>query len=423
MTLHPWWADVRVDPSYAQSISSLDDANTGNLAAAMLADATARFDVDAEHGPVVLSDGLFVGFSRFVARLSDDSVEVRDLRTRLAMPYLVEIRGQTGITGVFRYDADIPPIDFADQNGRIYFSGLRTSGSFWRGSLVSEGHIDEINFDSASVAGEVRAIRFNGDNRRINAYLWTGPFEMLVDSVLLTNPLSSAEPMFSVSGLRLAGDSELDGSGELLSGHVVYAAESVVAGQEFTLADAEVDISANDLSIAALESYYETMLTLDADDPMAAVTALQTIAAELFERSPSFAVSPLRFEYNGEPFTANIEVRTSGGAQGGFNLMNPMMLATLFEVSADATTSKTLAAQLAAMIAEGQLATAFAGQELPPGQDLAQMAQAQAEAMLTTFVGQGLIVETGENYSTNIAYANGEITVNGTPLPLGMMFQ
>lgn len=414
---------VGIDPDYARSLTALDDPNASGLAAAMIADATLTFVVDLDHGPIVLRNGFYAGLSRFVARLDEESAVVNEIRTRFAMPYLVEIRGQLGFTGVFRYDADVPPVDFADESGEVFFSGLITDGTLRRGNLVTSGRIDEISFDSVGAAGQIRGISFNGDNNRVNAYLWTGPFEMLVDSVVFTNPLLGAEPMLNISGLRLAGDSQLDDSGELISGSVIYAADSFVAGQEFSLANAEISAVVTNLSIDALETYYETMLSLDPNDPLAALGALQTIGSQLFERNPTFALSPVRFEYNGEPFTAHIEVRTSDAAQGSIDFMNPMMLASLLEVSADATASKTLAAELASMIVQGQLAAAFAGEELPPGQDIAQIAQQQAEVMLTTFVGQGLIVEVGDNYTTTIEYANGEITVNGTPLPLGMMFQ
>lgn len=414
---------VSIDADYASSLAALDDPNTNDLAAAVIADAAATFVVDIDHGPLVWRNGFFVGLSRFVARINEDSAVVNEIKTRFAMPYLVEIRGRIGLTGRFAFDADVPPIDFADENGQMYFSGLIAEGTYSGDNLVSDAHIDEISFDFVNGAGRIQGVGFQGDNERINSYLWTGPMEMMIESVVITNPLLGAEPVLDMDRLRLSGNSDLDPTGELVSATIVYAADSLVAGPEFALSDPELSVTVRNLSIAALDTYYNTMLTLDPNNPLAALSAMQTIGTELLRHDPSFAISPVRFEYNGEPFTANVEVRTVDGAQAQVDFSNPMMLLSLFEVRADATASKTLASQLAAMIVTSQLSAAFQGQELPPGQDIAQMASQQAEVMLTTFLGQGLIAEVGDNYTTNIDYTNGQITVNGTPLPLGMLFQ
>jgi uncharacterized protein YdgA (DUF945 family) len=414
---------VGIDPEYARSLSALDGANANSLAAAAVADSTATFVVDIDHGPIVLRNGFYIGLSRFVARINEDSAVVNEIRTRFAMPYLVEIRGRIGLTGQFGFDADVPPIDFADENGQVYFSGLVSEGTYSRGNLVSSGHVDEISFDLQNGAGRIEGVSFQGDNEQINSYLWTGPFEMLVEGVIVSNPLLGTEPMFELSNLRLTGDTSLDPTGELVNAKIVYAADSVVAGPNFALNDPELSLNVRNVSIAALDDYYSMMLSLDPDDPQAALNAMQTIGTEFLRHDPSFAVSPLHFEYNGEPLTANIEVRTVGGAQAQLDFSNPMMLLSLFEVSANASVSKALALQLTAMIVSNQLTAAFQGQELPPDQDMAQMATQQAEVMLATFAGQGLIVEVGDNYTTNIEYANSQITVNGAPLPLGMLFQ
>jgi uncharacterized protein YdgA (DUF945 family) len=414
---------VGLDADYASRIAALDDPNANDLAAAAIADTTATFIVDVDHGPFVLHDGFYVGLSRFVATLDDDSAVINEIRTRFAMPYLVEIRGRMGLTGAFNFDADVPPVDFADENGQFVFSGLLVEGSYRGSNLTTSGHIDEVSFEFQNGAGRIRGIRFDGDNERLNSYIWTGPMEMAVDSVIVTNPLLGAEPMFNLSRLRVAGDTRADPTGELVSGTLVYAVDSVEANSDFMLRNAELSLKLNNLSVAALETYYDTVLTLDPANPLAALTAMQQMGTELLRHDPSIAIAPLHFEYDGEPFTANIEVRTVGGSQAQLNFSNPMMLASLFEVSADATTSKTLATELATMIVTSQLAAAFEGQELPPGQDIAQIAAQQAEVMLSTFVGQGLVTEVGDGYTTNIEYANGQVTVNGTPLPLGMLFQ
>ena len=416
--------DIGIDPEYLQTMIGLDGPDGDAAAAAMLADAAATFVVDVDHGPVVLRNGFFVGLARLVAGLSEDSPTISEIRTQFAMPYLIEICGRLGLTGAFSFDADVPPVDYADEDGEFFFSGATSEGTFRNGNLVSTGRIDEISFDTVGAAGQIRGISFEGDNEVINAYLWVGVFELLVESMVFTNPLIGAEPQLDISRLSLTGDTELDDTGELLSGSVAYAADSIVAGQELALTNAEIGVTLERISVEAINTYYEMLGSLDPDDPFGALEIVQALGTQLLERNPSIGLSPIRFEYMGEPFSANIDVRTvAGAAQGGIDLMNPAMLAMLFELSADATASKVLAQQIATLIFEGELAAAFAGQELPPDQDITEMAEQQAEVVLATFVGQGFLVDAGDSYTTSLEYAGGELAVNGTPLPLGMMFQ
>ena len=415
---------IGVDPDYARTMMGVDDPNSANgLAAAFVADAKITFIVDIDHGPLVLRNGLYVGLSRFVARPDPESEVVRELQTRLAMPYLVEVRGRLGLFGRFEFDGDVPPIDYADEDGAVLFSGLLVDGSYRGRNLLANGRIDELSFDSVDAAGQIRGVSFAGDTEWISRYLWIGDAEFGIDNIILTNPIIGEE-MLNVDGLHISADADVDDAGELMRASLSYKADSVEAEPEIVVTNAELTIGIENFAVAALNAYNEALATLDPNDPFAALGFVRELGAQLLERDPSIEIAPLRFEYLGEPFNANIELRTAPGAgQGGIDLANPMLLAGLFEVSADAVVSKTLAQEIATMVVEGQLSAALADQELPPGESIAQMAAQQAEVMLATFAAQGLILETGDTYTTNIEYAGGEITINGTPLPLGMMFQ
>lgn len=415
---------VGIDPEYARTMMGVDDATgSDGLAAAFVADAKMPFIVDIDHGPLVLRNGPYVGLSRFVARPDPESEVVREVQTRLAMPYLLEVRGRLGLAGRFGFEGEVPPIDYADEDGALFFSGMLVDGSYRGRNLLASGRIDELSFDSVDAAGEIRGVSFEGDTEWISQYLWIGVAEFGIDDIIVTNPLLGEE-MLSVDGLHIAADADVDEGGELMHARLSYTADRVEAEPEVVVTNAELTLAIDNFAVDALNAYNAALTTLDPNDPLAALGFVQQFGAQLLEHDPRIAIAPLRFEYLGEPLNVDIEVRTApGAAQGGIDASNPMLLAGLLEATANATVSKTLAQQIATMVVEDQLAAALADQELPPGESIAQMAAQQAEVMLATFAGQGLIAETAETYTTSIEYAAGEITVNGTPLPLGMMFQ
>jgi hypothetical protein len=55
-----------------------------------------------------------------------------------------------------------------------------------------------------------------------------------------------------------------------------------------------------------------------------------------------------------------------------------------------------------------------------PEADLEVLAQSQAMGMLLGLVAQGLIEESDSGYSSELSFVNGELTVNGTVLPIGL---
>jgi len=73
---------VGVDPEYARTVMPAGDPSASNLAAAMVADFSLPFTLEVEHGPIVLSDGLFVGLSK-MARVVDEFAHRPQVQERL----------------------------------------------------------------------------------------------------------------------------------------------------------------------------------------------------------------------------------------------------------------------------------------------------------------------------------------------------
>ena len=94
-----------------------------------------------------------------------------------------------------------------------------------------------------------------------------------------------------------------------------------------------------------------------------------------------------------------------------------MLILGLVNAEADLHLSKLLAGELATLSARLQLG---ADDSIPPDQ-LEYMAEAQSGLMLTMLVGQGVLVEDGDDsYQCSLQFRDGTVTLNGNPLPFGL---
>jgi uncharacterized protein YdgA (DUF945 family) len=413
---------VSIDRDYARMAMPSGDPSVNNLAAAMVADFSLPFTLEVQHGPIVFSDGVFVGLSTMVARISEDSEIIGEIQRQLAMPYVVQMNGRIGLTGTFDFDGDVPPIDYADESSEVLFSGAEFGGRYKGRHLESRGKIDEISFNAGTGSAVINGISMSGDTQMISAMLGIGTVKAAVERIVVNDALSGPDPTVNIDRLGFSSSTNLDDSGKLMSGTFTYSSDSIVApASDLDLQNVQVSLGVANISVEAVTDYYEAMLAVDPNDPGAAMQNVQSFAMRLLENSPSLSIAPIHFEYGGEPFDGDVELRTNGAAlrSGGIDFTNPLALATMFEATINADASKTLVAKLATQAVAAQLAASMPPEAFPPGQDVESMAEAQVQLMLVTLLGQGFLVDDGDTYRTSIAYANGEILVNGTPLPLG----
>lgn len=415
---------VSLDEDYVGMLNSTmpdDDATDGSVGD-FLGGQQISIDMDVWHGPIVFTEGFYFGLAKLHARLDDDDEIGAMITDELGIPYVAELHGQLSLTGTFSFTSNIPPVEYFSESGQISFSGLSVAGALSGADLTISAESENLLIDAAGTSATFQNFSMNGNSTRINSVLWAGEFGSTIERVSIVNTLTGTGAM-DFNGVRLNGSTDLNDTGELFDAQVTYAVDEFnVPEEEMRLTDSQFTIRFGNLSVAAMTEYYETMLSMDMEDPAAAAMALPPIISSLLANNPTVAVDPLRFTLNDESLTASISLRTVDGDQGGFDPTNLLALLGMFEASASLTAAKPLLEQLATQAAMAQLGEIDASQ-LPPGQDVESMAQAQTELMIATFLGQGYIVDDGENYTTDIEYANGEIRVNGMPLPLGALMQ
>jgi uncharacterized protein YdgA (DUF945 family) len=415
--------EIALDESYLEILDAAAQADFDDEIGAGIFSGTAiSVNVDLAHGPVAFLDGICFCISAVHARLDDSDATVAMLTNELGMPYLAELDGRVSYGGTFSFTSNIPPIEYLDESGQLSFSGLTADGTLSGPDLQFDANAQRLLVDADGSTAAFENFSFNGDSSRINHIIWAGDFSATLERVSIADALTGSGSI-DIGGLRMEGNVDLNDTGELLEATMTYAADSVsVPQEELALSDTELTVRFANLSVAAVTDYYELMLNFDVADPTAAAMALPPVITRLLENNPSVAIDPIRFTLNDESLVAAVSLRTVNGDRGSIDLTNPMQLLGMFEASANLTAAKPLLESLATQAAMAQLGT-LDDSQIPSDQDLESMAEAQTQLMIATFLGQGYILDDGENYTTEIEYSNGEVRVNGMPLPLGALLQ
>jgi uncharacterized protein YdgA (DUF945 family) len=382
--------------------------------------------IEIAHGPLAIKDGVHFGMSKIVARSDPEVPLSSELREQLGMPYLFELRGRAGFGGGFEFDADVPPVDYADGSNEVDFSGLLVEGTLDGDHVVADGSIESFDYQSPLATAAIDQLRVNTDYRLRPNDIALGTGEVGIERIVVASPMLGTEPLFNATGLRFSSNVALDEAATLMRIVINYGADTVVVGADVTLTETDFGLTLADLDAAAMQAYYATIYGAGSTPragPEAVLAELSPVLEQLLVRGPSLTLDPIRFSMNGEPFSANVRISTDPAAlpSGPHNFQDPTLWLALASVNAEADVSKVLAQSLAERFVRQQMAAAGAASGAPiPEDELNAMAAAQAGLMLVALSGQGFLENSGENYTATLEFSSGELTVNGTSVPLGL---
>jgi hypothetical protein len=334
---------------------------------------------------------------------------------------LFEFRGRAGFGGGLAFDADVPPMTYSNGVSDLDFSGLRVAGSLTRIHLSAEADIASFDYSNPIANAAIDAVRvaaeyeFRGDNVAL------GDGDLAMQRVVMSSGLLGPSPIFSAADVGIRSRVSLDESGADMQIELDYLAESVTAGASLSMTDTEVGLTLAGLDAAAMHDYYAIMRAI-ASAPSALpddmLTLLQPVIDRLLEGGPSLTLDPLRFSLDGEPLAATIMIESDPAALpagGSYDVTDPALWLAYLSIRARAEISKTLAETMAAQFVKAQLA-ALGGDD----DELDAMAAAQAGFWLVTLTGQGMLEDLGDAYATSMDFGAGELSINGTQVPLAL---
>jgi uncharacterized protein YdgA (DUF945 family) len=361
------------------------------------------------HGPVAVLDGVYFGWSKVVARADRSAQPIAELEQQLGVPQLFEVRSRTAFLGETSFDGEVAKFELPVEDGSVHFSGGSFAGTFQRNRLRSDGHIDSVELSSPLSGLTLHGLRAAVDADIQSRAVPIGTSSVEVDDFAVTNALSDAYAV-GASKLKFGWKAALDGA--RLGIETSYDIASMTVAN-VTLTDASIGIGVRNVDLEAYEAYRDAVEDfLESQDP----EPMQAAVTRLIAAKPTVTLEPVRVLADGELFEARLDLTPNDRAAADFPavLADPAGLAGAFDGSAQVDISR----RLAERIAQQALRMQFAGDPSIPEEQLDQMVAAQSGAVLLMLAGQGIVETSGTGYRANIELADGELKLNGRPMPL-----
>lgn len=381
--------------------------------------------VDITHGPIAVDDGIHFGTARVHAR-SDPNAPYMDALEAVGMPYLFEFRGQSGF-GTFEFDADIPPAEYSDGDSDVTFSGVVVEGTARGGFIAARANMAEASFGSPFLSVSVENVQADTDSEAMaGTFVRLGKTNFTTEKIIASSPMLGTAPAFALDGLRVASDMRRDAGGDSITAAMTYSIDSVAAGDGFSMTDAEIVMQLANLDVAALEAYSQLVRTAMAGDPdpEAILAQVEPLTMQFLNAGPVLTIDPVRFTMPQGTAEGSLSIAVDASAlpsNGAIDFEDPMQLLGFVSAEADATVSKPLAEEFARQASRGQVEQAAAANgDSPTAEELQALAEAQAGYLLVTLTGQGMLRDDGESYSTSLRFGDGQLSVNGVLLPIGL---
>ncbi|MCH9671991.1 MAG: YdgA family protein, partial [Gammaproteobacteria bacterium] len=202
-----------------------------------------------------------------------------------------------------------------------------------------------------------------------------------------------------------------------------YAIKSI-SSDAFELKDFLFDLTISNLDRQFVEEYYQmsqSFATMQFGMDPEMFGKLQSLAYKFLSASPGIAVKPLKFTFNDGPVVVNLNIIADGSQikdASQLTLQNMQSLRSILDATADVEVGKAMALETAKSQIKTRMRTSMAaqGQEVTDEQ-LNQVADQQAPAMLSSLIAQGFVVETDTTYRSSAKVVKGVLEVNGKAMP------
>lgn len=140
---------------------------------------------------------------------------------------------------------------------------------------------------------------------------------------------------------------------------------------------------------------------------------------ELLEKSPEFNISSFSFATPQGNIDGRLLIKYHGSQ--GVDTQNPQAMLQALDASAELAIHENLVKQLIAQNLKNELTAAKLNGQIPDtfsAADIAELAAQQSDAQLEMVLAQALVVRDGDMIRSNATFKQGELVVNGQPLPL-----
>ena len=376
------------------------------------------------HGPLLTRGGVGLGLADALVRV--DPAGLDELLAVLGTQSPGEVVARIGIGNVSQLRWAIPPMTYADEDGRFASSGLAGEGTYdvARQRLATQTQLGSLELSGPRAAINVEDFTLSGDRTAIATGIWSGTWEAGLGRLSVSG--ADNAPIATLDNLSVRSRNEVDESGDLIHTNIEVTADSVegtMDGDAQNISDVSLNVAVRNLDLAATLDYQEALFDLvgmdvAATDPTALFAQLQPVIYDFLAAEPEIETGPLSFNFNGGTLQARIFLGIDNEmlpAEPAFSLMDTALWARLASIEAELDVDRNIAERIAVRIMTSQSAMPTG----MPAEVPAEILRAQARGTLVSLVAQGMLEETESGYRFRGSYENGVVEVNGQVVPIG----
>ncbi len=382
-----------------------------------------RLIVTLQHGPLLIGTASPFGLASSTIRLDPEIPGYREFLEETGIDYLFEIRTATSFGGESQFVAEMPAFSLERDEYMIAFDGADSSGSYdaITRRFVAQGSLPQLNVEATGSLFAIEGLSFDSDSVWRNELLRIGYAAADVARIEVNAPLDS----FSLDDIAVRFDVALEDGGETAKMTSDYRLGHFSDVADAAIDDLNVTATARRIDVDALTAYYDASQSSIMQNSTAAPLALTAEDAlyDLLNASPELEISPLQLRWGDEPFDATLRISVDGEnlpPRSSFTLL-ALAFQGVLRLDATLALSEPLAMTLTARGMAFQIRRAAAADNRPMNDaQLDTLANAQAAIALAALVAQGMVTSVDGGYETNAQFANGQLTVNGNLVPLGI---
>lgn len=369
------------------------------------------------HGPLLTKPGFSPGLSYTEVTLDDSQEFVREAETLFAVEELIEGYALLDLSGKGNGALTMPVLAYEDDNAKFSFGGMRLDYELadYGRTQKSSGVIEPLSFSSDNTQVQMSAITVEGASKMGDSLFGTGSFNASLASLNIIG-----EHTALVENIQVAADVSNPASGLMNVDYKIALGKLSGSDMPYALSDSIFDITVKNVKESAVEKFSQLSTSADFSSPEAMQAHQEKVniaMAELLSGSPELLINNVAFKLDENTYMDLSGTMSVDGAVAGnpAALNNPMML--IPAVSANYTAN--LSEGLLKMGIQQYLSTQFADAGMTPEETLAMMEgqAAQSAQMIETFVGMGFLQKTGSGYRIETSFKDGELKVNGQPMP------
>jgi len=394
------------------------------------------FEHTFRNGPRMFNVGpdgqssLAPGLALVETRLVSISPGQEDFEKLLAqVPELQRSFGFTrvGLDGALTSQLLIPPFESLIEGDSLSWGGLRFKSEFAPGEKSLRGNFEmpKIAFQNADSRMNWDGISGRFDLNEVMPQLYVGTSEVAFGAMKMNVPdQKSGQPKdVLLKGFEIATDSSCEDQLVQYNQTMKFAGVTV-DGETFGPGDCEIEMKNLDAEVLSdfqsrVREVYREVADFSPEEMMARMLPVYTqLLVKLIEGDPELNIQRLHFATPLGDVDGKVLVKFAG--HQGLTVEDPQALLQYLQAEADVSIQESLVSALVAESVKAKLQVAREQGSIPQlsDEELASLAEQQANTQLDALLAQNFIVREGENIKSQASFNQGKLILNGRSLPI-----